>query len=66
MQEAFEGMEKEGKGKGALNAERSTRKHQREAEANAAAGISEEAGDGGVAEGKATCRVNIAKTLNPC
>ncbi|KIJ17379.1 hypothetical protein PAXINDRAFT_74088 [Paxillus involutus ATCC 200175] len=48
LQEAFEGMEKEGKGKGALKAERSTRKHQREAEANAAAGISEEAGDGDI------------------
>ncbi|KAF9246549.1 hypothetical protein BU15DRAFT_85302 [Melanogaster broomeanus] len=50
LQEAFEGMEKEGRGKGTLKAERLTREQQREAEANADAGVSEEVADGGVAE----------------
>lgn len=52
LQEAFEGLEKEGKGKGALKAERLTREHRREAEANADAGISEDTVDTGAAEGK--------------
>lgn len=52
LQEAFEGMEKEGKGKGTLKAERSTREHQREAEANADAGVSGDATDTEAAEGK--------------
>lgn len=36
LQEAFETMEKEGNGKGSLKAERFTREHQRESDANAA------------------------------
>ncbi|KAI6109163.1 microtubule associated protein [Pisolithus croceorrhizus] len=36
LQEAFEAMEKEGNGKGSLKAERFTREHQRESDANAA------------------------------
>lgn len=52
LQEAHEGMEKEGKGKGTLKAERSTREQQREAEANADAGVGEDAADTGAAEGK--------------
>lgn len=50
LQEAFEGMEKEGKGKGTLKAERSTREHQREAQANA------DAGDGGDGPGDAAAQ----------
>ncbi|KAF8559545.1 ARM repeat-containing protein [Imleria badia] len=50
LQETFEGMEKEGKGKGTLKAERLTRKHQREAEANADAGVVGDAVDTGTAE----------------
>lgn len=52
LQEAFEGMERDGKGKGMLKAERSTREHQREAEANADAGASGDAADTGAVEGK--------------
>ena len=52
LQEAFEGMEKEGKGKGTLKAERSTKEHQREAEAKADAGVGGDDADAGAAEGK--------------
>lgn len=52
LQEAFEGMEKEGKGKGALKAERLTREHQREVEANANAGVGEDAADAEAAAGR--------------
>lgn len=52
LQETFESMEKEGKGKGTLKAERSTREHQREAEANADAGIDGNATDAGAPAGK--------------
>lgn len=52
LQEAFEGMVKEGKGKGTLKAERSTREHQRQAEANTDAGIGGDAADTGAAEGQ--------------
>ncbi|KIJ69430.1 hypothetical protein HYDPIDRAFT_185206 [Hydnomerulius pinastri MD-312] len=50
LQEAFEGMEKEGKGKGTLKAERSTREHQRELEAKADVSDSGEAGGDAPAE----------------
>lgn len=52
LQETFESMEKEGKGKGTLKAERLTRERQREAEANADRGIDQSAADPGTAEGK--------------
>lgn len=44
LKEAFEAMEKEGKGKGSLKPERMTRAAAREAEANEAAGVGEEDG----------------------
>ena len=43
LKEAFEGMEKEGKGKGSLKPERLTRAAAREAEANADAGGGDDA-----------------------
>ncbi|KAH7930808.1 ARM repeat-containing protein [Leucogyrophana mollusca] len=39
LQEAFEGLEKDGKGKGTLKADRMTREHAREAEVNQDAGV---------------------------
>ncbi|KAG1756819.1 armadillo-type protein [Suillus paluster] len=50
LQEAFEGMEKAGKGKGTLKSERLTREHQREAEAAGDAGDEGEAESGGQPE----------------
>lgn len=52
LQETFESMEKEGKGKGTLKAERLTREHQREAEANADAGMDGDATDTGAPAGE--------------
>lgn len=52
LQETFESMEKEGKGKGTLKAERLTREHQREAEAAPDAGVDGDAADAGAAGGK--------------
>lgn len=52
LQETFEGMEKEGKGKGTLKAGRLTREQQREAEANADAGVVGNTADTETAEGK--------------
>ncbi|KAG9318450.1 microtubule associated protein [Chiua virens] len=50
LQEAFGGMEKEGKGKGTLKAERSTREQQREAEASVDVGIEGDAKSTGTPE----------------
>ncbi|KAF8136324.1 hypothetical protein EV363DRAFT_1395442 [Boletus edulis] len=50
LQETFESMEKEGKGKGTLKAERLTREHQREAEARADAAVDGDDADAGAAE----------------
>lgn len=45
LQEAFEAMEKDGKGKGSLKAERFTKEQQRELEANAGAGEGDAPGE---------------------
>lgn len=45
LQEAFEALEKDGKGKGTLKAERFTKEQQRELEANAGAGEGDASGE---------------------
>jgi cytoskeleton-associated protein 5 len=52
LQEAFEGMEKAGQGKGTLKSERLTREHQREAEMAGDAADEGEAGGGEQPEGQ--------------
>jgi cytoskeleton-associated protein 5 len=52
LQEAFEGMEKAGQGKGTLKSERLTREHQREAEIAGDAADEGEAGVNGEPEGQ--------------